>query len=76
MVNVRVSEKQNDPHFVQSMLTHNMCICITVVSLILFSGTSLIWSPTGLGKNDLNREVTILQGTNLVFFAPRNTIWN
>ena len=29
------------------------------------SGTSLIGSPMGLGKSDLNGEVTILQGAKL-----------
>ena len=28
----------------------------------LYSGTSLLRSPTGLGKIDLNVEVTLLQG--------------
>ena len=28
----------------------------------LYSGTSLLKSPTGLGKSDLNGEVTLLQG--------------
>ena len=28
----------------------------------MYSGTSLIRSPTGLGKSDLNGEVTLLQG--------------
>ena len=27
-----------------------------------YSGTSLLRSPTGLGKSDLNGEVTLLQG--------------
>ena len=27
-----------------------------------YSGTSLLRSPTGLGKSDLNAEVTLLQG--------------
>ena len=30
-----------------------------------YSGTSLIRSPMGLGKSDLNWEVTVLQGANL-----------
>ena len=29
---------------------------------VLYSGTSLIWSLAGLGKSDLNGEVTLLQG--------------
>ena len=29
---------------------------------MLYSGTSLLRSPTGLGKSDLNGEVTLLQG--------------
>ena len=28
----------------------------------MYSGTSLLRSPTGLGKRDLNAEVTLLQG--------------
>ena len=28
----------------------------------MYSGTSLLRSPTGLGKSDLNAEVTLLQG--------------
>ena len=28
----------------------------------MYSGTSLLRSPTGLGKNGLNGEVTLLQG--------------
>ena len=28
----------------------------------MYSGTSLLRSPTGLGKSDLNGEVTLLQG--------------
>ena len=30
----------------------------------LYSGTSLLRSPTGLGKSDLNGEVTLLQGVS------------
>ena len=30
--------------------------------LCMYSGTSLLRSPTGLGKSDLNGEVTLLQG--------------
>ena len=31
-------------------------------SLIKYSGTSLLRSPTGLGKSDLNAEVTLITG--------------
>ena len=31
-------------------------------SNIMYSGISLLRSPTGLGKRDLNGEVTVLQG--------------
>ena len=31
----------------------------------MYSGTSLIRSPTGLGKSDINGEVTLLQGAKL-----------
>ena len=41
-----------------------------------YSATSLIRSPTGLGKRDLNGEVTILQGANVLFFVLWNTIWD
>ena len=30
-----------------------------------YSGTSLLRSPMGLGKSDLNGEVTVLQGAKL-----------
>ena len=29
---------------------------------IMYSGISILWSPTRLDKSDLNGEVTILQG--------------
>ena len=32
------------------------------VKILKYSGTSLLRSPTGLGKSDLNGEVTLLQG--------------
>ena len=31
-------------------------------SSVKYSGTSVLMSPTGLGKSDLNGEVTLLQG--------------
>ena len=31
-------------------------------AITVYSGTSLLRSPTGLGKSDLNGEVTLLQG--------------
>ena len=37
-----------------------MMIAICVL-LLLYSGTSLLRSSTGLGKSDLNVEVTLLQ---------------
>ena len=39
-----------------------------------FSGTSLLLSPTGLGKRDLNGAVTVLQRAYILFFALVNTI--
>ena len=37
--------------------------CTISVNIIYrYSGTSLLRSPTGLGKSDLNAEVTLLQG--------------
>ena len=33
--------------------------------LVIYSGTSLIRSPMGLGNGDLNGEVTVLQGDKL-----------
>ena len=35
---------------------------VTYFGLGLYSGTSLLGSPMGLGKSDLNVEVTLLQG--------------
>ena len=35
---------------------------VIVYIIIIYSGTSLLRSPTGLGKSDLNGEVTLLQG--------------
>ena len=32
-------------------------------------GTSLTRSTTGLGNTDLNGEVTVLQGSNVLFFC-------
>ena len=40
----------------------------------MYSGTSLLRPPTGLGKGVLNGEVTILQGTNVPLFALLSTI--
>ena len=40
-------------------------IKLNINVLWTYSGTSLIWSLTGLGKSDLYGEVTILQGDNL-----------
>ena len=43
-----------------------LCTWIVQTNVALFSikysGTSLLRSPTGLGKSDLNAEVTLLQG--------------
>ena len=36
---------------------------IAGVVISIYSGTSLIQSPMGLGKSDLKGEVTVLQGT-------------
>ena len=35
---------------------------LKVLLKYMYSGTSLLRSPTGLGKSDLNGEVTLLQG--------------
>ena len=35
---------------------------VAAAQWFLYSGTSLLRSPTGLGKSDLNGEVTLLQG--------------
>ena len=43
--------------------------------IYVYSGTSLIRSPTGLHKSDLNGEVTILHGVNVILFVLGNTIW-
>ena len=34
----------------------------SILVFVQYSGTSLLRSPTGLGKSDLNGEVTLLQG--------------
>ena len=44
-------------HFGKCRMQRYPEICVSK-----YSGTSLIWSPTGLGKSDLNGEVTLLQG--------------
>ena len=44
--------------------------------VVIYSGTSLIRSPTGMSKSYVNGEVTLLQGDNLIFFALSNTIWD
>ena len=41
-----------------------------------YSRTSLLRSSTGLGKSELNGEVTVLQGANVSFFALLNIIWD
>ena len=38
-------------------------------SIFYYSGTSLLRSHTGLGKSDLNGEVIILQGANVLLSA-------
>ena len=39
------------------------CECVYIETNVhTYSGTSLLRSPTGLGKSDLNGEVTVLQG--------------
>ena len=43
-----------------------------VIYNLLYSGTSPLWSLVGLGKIDLNGEVAILQGANVLFVA----LWN
>ena len=40
-------------------------ILTTILHNYKYSGTSLIRSPTELGKSYLNEEVTVLQGANL-----------
>ena len=41
-----------------------------------YNGTSIIRSPTELCQKDLNWEVTLLQGANVLLFPPWNTIWD
>ena len=59
---------------------HGKSLCVTVscacrgVHSREYSGTSLFRSPTGLGKSDLNGEVTVLQGDNVPSFALWNSI--
>ena len=37
--------------------------------LLLYSGTSLLRSPTGLGKSDLNTEVAIITGASIILVS-------
>ena len=37
-----------------------------MIGHVKYSGTSLLRSPTGLSKSDLNGEVTVLQGANVM----------
>ena len=39
------------------------------MTIVIYSGPSLLRSPTGLGKSDLNGEETLLQGSVVLFFA-------
>ena len=54
--------------FIMFTCMYHVVLCliwydITVHMLkTMYSGTSLLRSPTGLGKSDLNAEVTLLQG--------------
>ena len=52
------------------MVKNRVLKCVSVythtnIEISIYSGTSLIRSPAGLGKSDLIGEVTLLQGTNL-----------
>ena len=51
-------------------------ICCVMDWAVKYSGTSLIWSPTRLGKSDLDGKVTIITGLNVLFFALWNAIWD
>ena len=43
---------------------------------VLYSRTLLLRSPSGLGQNDLNCEVTILAELNVLFFTVVVIIWD
>ena len=60
-----------DAEFVQvSREIHTLLTLLTIVAVLFpqlidrskYGGTSLLWSPMGLCKSDLNGEVTVLQG--------------
>ena len=63
----------------RDVLVERDCNSIAVLLLLFcfsvmeYSGTSLIRSPVGLGKSDLNGEVTLLQGANLHFIIQFGT---
>ena len=40
----------------------NLCLSLYVLCTDVYSRTSLLRSPMGLGKRDLTGEVTVLQG--------------
>ena len=57
--------KSPTPNYIINLLFcfYDECLCTCVhVCACVYSGTSLLRSPTGLGKSDLNAEVTLLQG--------------
>ena len=41
-----------------------------------YSGTSLLWSFSGLDQSDLNSQVTILVGLNVLHFTVLEIIWD
>ena len=61
--------------FYSRNLTRSSPVYVVIFHLALnYCGTSLLRSPMGLGMCDLNAEVTVLQGDNVLFFALGNTI--
>ena len=64
--------EQSAPHVTWLVLR----IVFTDYIMYVYSGTSLIQSPTGLHKSDLNGEVTILHGANVILVVLGNTIWD
>ena len=64
--------------YVLFMRVHFVSVHVHTQTHIIFinTGTSLLRSPTELGKSHRNGEVTILQGPNVLFFAIWNIVWD
>ena len=42
----------------------------------MYSGTSLLRSLSGLGHSDLNGEMIVLAGLNIIYFSAKEIIWD